>query len=89
VRADLFVAMFPPKLSRVVTVFGELLGLAFAILLAITGTAVTWQAYDFGDVSTTSLRFPLWIYSASLPVGALMMAVAYLMRCVRSFKNKP
>ena len=83
VRADLFVAMFAPGVRRFVTVFGELLGLAFALLLVGYGTAITWQTWSFGDLSTTSLRFPLWIYGAALPVGALLMAVAYAQRCAR------
>lgn len=89
VRADLFVAMFAPKARRVVNVFGELLGLAFALMLLGTGVAITWQTYSYGDVSTSSLRFPLWIYGAALPVGALLMSVAYAMRFIKLFKTKP
>jgi len=88
VRADLFVAMFPAGFRRLVTLFGELLGLAFALLLVGYGATVTWQTWSFGDVSTTSLRFPLWIYSAALPVGALLMAVAYAQRCVKLFRKE-
>ena len=88
VRADLFVAMFAPGFRRWVSIFGELLGLAFALLLLGYGTAVTWQTWSYGDLSTTSLRFPLWIYSAALPVGALLMAVAYAKRCASVFKRK-
>lgn len=88
VRADLFVAMFPEKLRRALGIFGELLGLAFALLLLGTGVAITWQTYTYGDVSTTSLRFPLWIYGAALPVGALLMAVAYAVRCINLFRTK-
>ena len=89
VKADLFVAMFPPGLRRFVGLFGELLGLAFALMLLGTGAYVTWQTWSYGDVSTTSLRFPLWIYGAALPVGALLMAVAYAGRCVKLFKKSP
>jgi C4-dicarboxylate transporter DctQ subunit len=88
VRADLFVAMFAPGFRRVITIFGELLGLAFALLLLGTGVAITWQTYSYGDVSTTSLRFPLWIYGAALPAGALLMAVAYITRCIKVFRSK-
>lgn len=88
VRADLFVAMFAAGFRRRVGIFGELLGLAFALLLVGYGAAVTWQTWSYGDVSTTSLRFPLWIYSAALPVGALLMAVAYAKRCVNLFRKK-
>jgi C4-dicarboxylate transporter, DctQ subunit len=88
VRADLFVAMFAPGFRRWVGIFGELLGLAFALLLLGYGTAITWQTWSYGDVSTTSLRFPLWIYTAALPVGALLMATAYAMRCLNLFRRK-
>lgn len=88
VRADLFVAMFPAGFRRRVSMFGELLGLAFALLLLGYGSAITWQTWSFGDVSTTSLRFPLWIYTAALPAGALLMAVAYVKRCFNLFSKK-
>jgi TRAP-type C4-dicarboxylate transport system permease small subunit len=88
VRADLFVAMFEAGFRRKVRIFGELLGLAFSLLLLGYGTAITWQTWSFGDLSTTSLRFPLWIYSAALPVGALLMAVAYAKRCITLFGKK-
>lgn len=88
VRADLFVAMFAPRFRRWVGIFGELLGLAFALLLLGYGAAITWQTWSYGDVSTTSLRFPLWIYTAALPVGALLMATAYAMRCLNLFRKK-
>ena len=88
VRADLFVATFPAGFRRRVSMFGELLGLAFALLLLGYGAAITWQTWSYGDVSTTSLRFPLWIYTAALPAGALLMAVAYAKRCFNLFRRK-
>ena len=88
VRADLFVAMFAPRFRRRVGIFGELLGLAFSLLLLGYGAAVTWQTWSFGDLSTTSLRFPLWIYAAALPVGALLMAVSYAQRVANLFRKK-
>ena len=59
-----------------------------ATLMERGGVAITWQTYTYGDFSTTSLRFPLWIYGAALPVGALLMAVAYAVRCINLFRRK-
>ena len=83
VKADLFVNMFPPAVRKWLEVFSDLLGLSFALLLVAYGGAIAWQAWSYGDLSTTTLRFPLWIYISALPVGALVMAVSYVVRIVR------
>lgn len=80
VKADLFVSLFPRPVQRGLVVFGEVLGFLFALLLTGCGIAIAWDSYSFGDLSTTSLRFPLWIYVSALPVGALVMALAYAKR---------
>lgn len=80
VKADLFVSMLPAPLARALAVFADVLGLGFTLLLVWYGVAIAYQAWDYGDVSITSLRFPLWIYIAALPAGALMMAIAHAMR---------
>jgi TRAP-type C4-dicarboxylate transport system permease small subunit len=77
IRADLFVAMMPPWLRRAVAIFGDLLGLSVSMILAYLAVLVTYEAWDFGDLSTTTLRFPIWIYQAALPVGMTLMGVRY------------
>ncbi len=80
VRADLFVGMMPQPVQRLLGLLGDGLGLVMAAALCWLAVLVTHEAWDFGDVSTTTLRFPLWIYSAALPVGMGLMAFTYLLR---------
>ncbi|MBW6396519.1 TRAP transporter small permease [Roseomonas sp. HJA6] len=80
IRADLVVGAMPLPVQRALAVLGDLLGLAMSIALCWLGYLVTYESWDFGDVSTTTLRFPLWIYQASLPVGMALMAVAYVLK---------
>lgn len=80
VKADLFVSMLSPGLRHAAVVLADILGLAMSALLAWYGYRVAYDAWDFGDLSTTTLRFPLWIYFAALPVGAGLMAVRYAVR---------
>ncbi len=87
VKADLFVAMFPERARRAVATFGLLLGLAFALVLLWYGGRAAYGSWDYGDVSTTSLRFPLWIYVAALPAGALSLAIGYLVRLWRRSRS--
>lgn len=88
VKADLFLGMFRQTTQNRLHAFSDMLGLAFSLLLAGYGAAVTWQTYDFGDVSITSLRFPLWIYAAALPVGALLMGFRYALLLSQRFREK-
>lgn len=80
IKADLFVGMMPPFAQRAVALFGDILGLVVSLVLGYFAYLVTYETWDFGDVSTTTLRFPLWIYSAALPVGMGLMAVRYAFR---------
>ena len=84
VKADLFVSLLPIRYARRLATFNNLLGLGFTCLLLWFGVAIAYQAWDYGDVSITRLRFPLWIYIAALPAGALTMAAAYITRIVRT-----
>ena len=80
VKADLFVSFFPPALRRGVEIFIDLLGLGFGLLLVWYGGIAAYQSWSYGDVSTTSLRFPLWIYVSALPAGGLTLALGYVTR---------
>jgi len=80
IKADLFVGMLPQGLRHALALFGETLGLIVSLLLGWFAYQVTYETWDFGDVSTTTLRFPLWIYQASLPLGMGLMALRYLLR---------
>jgi TRAP-type C4-dicarboxylate transport system permease small subunit len=80
VKADLFVSMLSPGAKHLSVVLADVLGLLMSAALTWFGTLVAYDAWDFGDLSTTTLRFPLWIYYAALPVGAGMMALRYAVR---------
>lgn len=88
VKADLFVSLFPVRIGHVFEVLGDLLGFGFALMLLYFGVSIAYESWDFGDVSTTSLRFPLWIYFSALPAGALMLTIGHLIRLVRRHRRR-
>lgn len=88
IRADLFVDMMPPRLRTALAIFGDLLGLVVSLVLAYLAFLVTHEAWDFGDVSTTTLRFPIWIYQAALPVGMALMGLRYAIRLYLDFTGR-
>lgn len=88
VKSDFFINMFPPNLKYGVEVLADVLGLFFCIFTLYYGSVVAHQAWDFGDVSTTVLRVPLWIYFAALPAGAFVMIIAYVARLYRKWLKR-
>ena len=78
VRADLVIQLMPSSWQRYFEILANLAGVGFAIFLAYYGGLVAYEAWDFGDLSATQLRFPLWIYYSALPVAALLIAIGHL-----------
>jgi TRAP-type C4-dicarboxylate transport system permease small subunit len=79
VRADLLTSRLGRRGSALCEALAHLCGLGFAVLLVYYGYQVAFEAWDFGDLSTTTLRFPMWIYYAALPVGAALIALRHLL----------
>ena len=78
VRADLVLHVMSDRVRFICEVAANFAGFAFALFLGWYGFLVAYEAWDFGDLSPTNLRFPLWIYYAALPVAAFLMAVGHL-----------
>lgn len=83
VKADLVVGSLSPGVQRACEIAGHVVGIGFCLVLAWFASQVTYEAWDFGDLSPTNLRFPMWIYYAALPLAALSMAVRHLIVLVR------
>ena len=88
VKSDFFINMFSPKMQAAVAMLADVLGMLFSVGMVYFGGAVSFQAWEFGDVSTTVLRVPMWIYFAALPAGGFVMAVAYIVRLKRKLMAK-
>jgi C4-dicarboxylate transporter DctQ subunit len=83
VRADLILRVLSPASQRWFEVVNCAIAVIFCAGLTWFGYLVTWDAYDLGEASNSVLRFPLWVYYASLPVGAGLMTVRYIGRLHR------
>jgi len=78
VRADILLLALPAQGRRAAEILNALVGLAFFAVLLPFAFDAAYEAWDFGDVSVGDLRFPLWIYSACLPVGCALLILRYL-----------
>jgi C4-dicarboxylate transporter, DctQ subunit len=87
VGADFVTTHLPQAVRRGVDVLTSLLALAFCLLVIWLGVAYAYDAYDFGEVSATSVRFPMWIAYAAVPSGALLLSLRLVQRLVMLIRN--
>lgn len=83
VRADLVLRVLPPGMQRAVEIGNCVIALAFCVGLTWLGFDVALDAYELGERSLSALSFPMWLYYATLPLGAGLMSLRYLRRLYR------
>ena len=83
VRADLVIRLLPRRARFGFETFNTLVGLGFCGLVAWIGIDIVTVAIELDERSTSSLRMPMWIYFACVPVGTGLMALRYLVRLQR------
>lgn len=82
VRSDLIIQLMSWRVQRWAEVAANLAGVGFAGFLAYFGGRVAYEAWFFGDLSPTLLRFPLWIYYAALPTAAVLIGIGHLLAAI-------
>ena len=80
VRADILMHMLPPSAQRLLEIFGLVVGLIFTCVLCYFGWLMVQNSIELGEKSESSLRLPLVIYYAALPVGMTLMIPPFLIR---------
>jgi len=83
VGADFLVARLPTPYRRLLDAATSLAALGFMLVVAWLGVLHVYDAYDFGEVSPTSVRFPMWVAYAAVPAGAVLVAFRLVERLVR------
>jgi C4-dicarboxylate transporter DctQ subunit len=83
VRSDLVLRLLPVGTVRWIEVFNCIVASIFCAGLVWYGYQIVDTAVQLDERSSTDLQFPMWIYYTSLPVGAGLMLVRYLVRLVR------
>ena len=84
VRIDLFSQRFSPRRQVIVEIFGFVFFMApLSLLIFITGVDYAYIAYQTGEGSAASGGLPhRFIIKSFLPLGALMLFLAALARCI-------
>jgi C4-dicarboxylate transporter DctQ subunit len=83
VRPDLVLRAVPARVQRWMEVTNCIAALAFCIGLAWYGWSIVETSWMLDERSSSDLQFPMWLYSAAVPTGALLMSGRYVIRLYR------
>ena len=83
VRPDLVLRAVSPRVQRWMEVVNCVAAIAFCAGLAWYGWSIVATSWQLDERSSSDLQFPMWLYSAAVPTGALLMTGRYLNRLYR------
>lgn len=87
ISVDIFYAMLPRRMQKVVDIFANLVGIGFCLFLMITGIELVNHTFQSGQV-TMDTRTPYWIYYLIMPISGLLFLVRFIERLKRVIKNQ-
>ena len=82
-RPDLVLRAVSPGIQRWMEVLNCVAALVFCAGLAWYGWSIVATSWQMDERSSSDLQFPMWLYSAAVPTGALLMTGRYLARLSR------
>jgi C4-dicarboxylate transporter, DctQ subunit len=83
VRPDLVLRAVSPNVQRWMEVANCVAAIVFCAGLAWYGWSIVSTSWQLDERSSSDLQFPMWLYSAAVPTGALLMTGRYLNRLYR------
>lgn len=82
VSVEMLAERLPERTQTVLRLFTCLFGLIVAGCIAWAGWLMVDFALMLGELSDSSIRFPMWAYYAAIPVGFALSAATYLWQAV-------
>ena len=74
---DFVTSFMPRKIQKALSIFGNIMALVFLSILFYYGCLMVQQELHSGQLSAT-MQWPEWIYGMTVPVGAGLMILRYL-----------
>ncbi len=83
VRPDLVLRAVPVAVQRWMEVLNCIAALVCCVGLVWYGWSIVTTSWQLDERSSSDLQFPMWLYSAAIPAGGLLMTGRYLVRLYR------
>ena len=87
IRVTLILEHLPPGPRRALELWALGVATLLAALFAYYSVRLSWQSWDFHDVSTGNDATPLWIPQLSMALGAVVLCVAFVDELVLEWRG--
>jgi TRAP-type C4-dicarboxylate transport system permease small subunit len=88
IRVSLFLQAASPRVKRALEIWSLFAASVLAGALAFYAIKLTYQSWDFHDVSTGNDATPLWIPQIGMAVGAIVLFIALLDDFILELRGK-
>jgi C4-dicarboxylate transporter, DctQ subunit len=88
ITVDLLTNAVPPKVQNVLSIISNLLGLLFGVLFTWYGIHHVQGTYSLGITSSSLLRVPMYLPELLLPIGGLVLSLAFVLQIIDCFGKK-
>jgi TRAP-type transport system small permease protein len=78
-RIEFLLFALPPRLRAVVDVVYDLLALTVTCAFLYELTRITWSSWARHMVAATLMETPIWIPQLAMPIGCVILLVAFLL----------
>jgi len=89
IRVTLLLERFGGNVARVLDLWCHVAGTFFCGVLAIYSVRLSWQSWQFNDVSQGNDATPLWIPQIGMAAGAVVLLVAMVDDLARLIRHRP
>lgn len=88
IRVSLLLQAASARVQRLLEIWSLLAGSVLAGALAFYAIKLTYQSWDFHDISTGNDATPLWIPQVAMALGAVVLLIALLDELVLELRGK-
>lgn len=86
VRADFFYGRVTGRPKAWLDLFIDLICIAYCNILVWEGGLLAWDSFQYGEVSSGGVRWPLFPFQALIPLGAMMVILGILARSLTNVR---
>jgi len=87
IRIDLITSRLSDRKQTFLEIFVSVMGLVFFAILAWKSWEIAWKSYELGLRSATSLRVPLFLPQAIVPIGSFLICLQFLLAIPRDIRS--